>query len=212
MDGLLLREREVAGCGICLAVVCDGVGSLTEGGYASSAALHWISNWFDEIENVCGLGLRLRSQVLAVNGDIIAAAREQGLQTATTLSAILLIDEKYYVVHAGDSRIYMYNGKTLQQLTPDHCANGKLTSCIGRKEEIELFYGEGDYQGDLILLCSDGLYKKMDEKYMLAELKRMRVKRLRRTLERLAQHVIQCGETDNISLAIVIGGNGGVMK
>ena len=54
------------------------------------------------------------------------------------------------------------------------------------------------------LLCSDGLYKRMDGDFLQAELSRLSPRTIRRTMERLSEYVIGRGETDNISVALMM--------
>lgn len=204
MDRLLLKKRTIAGQDVFLAVVCDGVGSMENGAVASSNAVQMLRAWMDDLEDTARLGLRLRDYVLEVNRQIVVQAREMGIRTATTLSALLLTEDQYYVVHAGDSRIYSFENEQLVQLTVDQVASGKLTTCIGYTEHMTLYYNEGIQQGKRFLLCSDGLYKRMNIDYLKQELAGVNGRTIKKVLERLTQYVIAQGETDNISVAIVL--------
>lgn len=204
MDSLLLKERSVNGQSICLAVICDGVGSTQDGAFASAEAIKMIGDWFDHIECMDRLGLQLRDYVLKINKSIVQKARQQGFHAASTLSALLLCEKHYYIVNVGDSRIYSFSNGQLTQLTQDQSSNGKLTSWLGRPKWTEIFYNEGFCMQKRFLLCSDGLYKKMKESYLRTELINIEEKKLKKTIERLIQYVVRQGETDNISLAIVI--------
>lgn len=204
MDSLLLKERPIMNETVYLAMVCDGVGSMADGAFAASEAVRRISAWFDSLSDTFRIGLRLRDMVLEVNQKITDMAREQGLRTASTLSALLLVGDRFYIVHAGDSRIYGYRDGEITRLTQDDTSeDGKLTACIGRGRLDRLFYNEGIVQEKLFLLCSDGLYKRMDEAYLLAELEQADGRKLQKTIERLARYVVDRGERDNISLALV---------
>ena len=125
-------------------------------------------------------------------------------KTATTLSALLLAGEKYYIVHTGDSRIYSMKDGVLKHLTQDQVLNGKLTSCLGRREKMDLFYDERNYDGEDFLLCTDGMYKRMNEKFLCDELSKIRRKNMRKSMEELARYTIEQGEHDNISLALLV--------
>ena len=204
MDSLLLKTRMIQGRNFCIAVVCDGVGSMRDGQFAAVTAVTLLNHWFSQIEDDCVCGPCLREQVLKVNRAIYDEAQNRRLQTATTLSALLIGPEKYSVVHAGDSRIYCYQDGKVTTLTQDHVsAAGKLTSCLGRWPETQILYQEGSLGRCLFLLCSDGLYKRMDAGLLQRELKRAGHRQFRKTLERLSQYVIAQGEKDNISLALV---------
>lgn len=204
MDSLFLKERSVAGESVCLAVVCDGVGSTQNGAFASAVAVKLLSDWFNHLECIDCLGSQLRDCVLRINEHIVQEARRQGLRTASTLSALLLCGGRYHIANIGDSRVYRFDDEGIWQLTQDQTSNGKLTSWLGRPEETEVFYSEGLCGEGQFLICSDGLYKRMDEAYLRSELLRAERKKLKKTIERLIQYVVRQGETDNISLAIVI--------
>ena len=97
----------------------------------------------------------------------------------TTLTLALVSGWKLFVVHAGDSRCYLFRGGQLRQLTADHTIAGELArrgvidaAAAGRhqfRHVVTNVLGGGhtgvqsDVQrveletGDLVLLCSDGL-------------------------------------------------------
>ena len=96
----------------------------------------------------------------------------------TTLVAGLFVDNKLVIAHIGDSRLYCLRHETLIQVTEDHSllqeqlnsglitfeqartANYKnlVTRALGVDPEVEPEVQELDVkQGDIFLLCSDGL-------------------------------------------------------
>jgi len=214
MDSLLLRKRSVVGRDILLAVVCDGVGSMEHGSYASAYAAKALNQWFDQAEDVQRLGLRLRDRVLEINQEIIAEAEANGLRTASTLSALLLTGPKYYIVHTGDSRVYCWADHKLVQLTTDQSQGGQLTACLGHRGYTDLTYNEGLCTGQGFLICSDGLYKRMDLEHLRQKLGDLKKKNIRKVLAHLVSYVEERGETDNISLALVLCDmkKGGIVK
>ena len=204
MDSLLLKRGSIGKKDALLAVVCDGVGSLADGAYASGAAARMLGEWFDETETIERVGLRMRDAVLEINSIVMAEGRQKNLETASTLSALLMIGNDYYIVHVGDSRIYMYEDGALSVLTADDVSeSGRLTSYIGRKDGIFIQYYEGAAAGKTFLVCSDGLYKRMDTDLLTATLKNWGKKTLKEPIEVLPRYVIDRGEQDNISLALV---------
>lgn len=204
MDSLLVKERTIAGEWICLAVVCDGVGSLESGALAASQAVRQLGAWLNGLEDISRAGLNLRQAVLRINEQIIDQARNLGIRTATTLSALLLTGGRYYIVHAGDSRIYSWGEEGLRQLTRDDITQeGKLSECIGRSSRPSLFYSEGESEKRIFLLCSDGLYKRMEPDYLSRQLERADRGEFRKAMEHLVEYVVDRGEPDNISVAIV---------
>lgn len=203
MDSLLLKCRTVEDKAVLLTVVCDGVGSLADGAFASGAAVRMLNDWFDQVTYTDRIGLRLRDAVLAINTQIVTLAEENGFQTASTLSALLLLDDTYHMVHIGDSRIYMYE-KALSILTKDDVSeNGKLSACIGRSDRILLQYGEGHAEGSSFLVCSDGLYKRATDDFIAQKMQVSNNRMVKVAAKALVYHAIEQGERDNISLALI---------
>ena len=206
MDSLLLKSRRIIKSNAMIAVVCDGVGSLTDGGFASAMAVRLLIEWFSSVNSTNHIGLRMRDAVYLINARIISESKQKNLETASTLSALLLIEHNYYITHLGDSRIYCYEDKTdaLSILTNDDVSeSGKLSAYIGKTEDIFLQYSEGTAIGKTFLVCSDGLYKRMDAEFMTNNLKTWNAKAKDKSLNALSQYVIERGERDNISLALI---------
>ena len=204
MDSLLLNSRRIAGKNSVLAVVCDGVGSLADGAFASGTAAVMLSEWFNKQASVERIGLIMRDTVLEINFRIVAQARERDLNTASTLSALLLVEDDYFIVHIGDSRIYSYGDGGMSVHTGDDVSeSGKLLGYIGKRDEIFLQYSEGAATGKTFLVCSDGLYKRMDENFMATVMRNWSKRSVKEPIESLPQYVIKRGEQDNITLAIV---------
>ena len=204
MDSLLLTSRQISGTPSILAVVCDGVGSMADGAYASMEAVRLLNGWFSRTDSTERAGLRLRDEIFSINAIITASAAGKGMKTATTLSALLLIGRQYYIVHAGDSRVYSVGSLGLTLLTIDFVTeSGRLTSAIGNHHNPELYYAEGIAPNDAFMLCSDGLYKRVDDKSLLACIDTSNRKTLNKSLAQLSRLAIQRGESDNISIALV---------
>lgn len=205
MDSLLLKSRKIQGAELCLAAVCDGVGSLADGAYAASSAVQMLRNWFENLEDTANLGLRLRDYVFSINLAIVTKARSRQIKTACTLSCLLLWSGQYAVVHLGDSRIYTWMGDRLLQLTEDQVRAGRLTAALGHRIDTEVFYTEGLCgAGQSFLICSDGLYKQMDPGILSAAMQKSSRRNLHRTIRNLAEYVIGRGERDNVSVALLI--------
>jgi PPM family protein phosphatase len=96
----------------------------------------------------------------------------------TTLSVVLIRNEKAYWIHVGDTRIYLFRDGRLSQITEDHTVpqllvkDGEITkeaarvhplhhvllNCIGPDED-EADQGNFSVTGkDLLMLSSDGLH------------------------------------------------------
>ena len=203
MDSLLLKERNISGTEVCLAAVCDGVGSLENGAVASSLAIQILIDWLNRLTTTERIGLKLLDTVHDINQKIVQEAINNHVRTASTLSALLMVDGKYYTSHVGDSRIYSCAEEGFHQLTEDQVLNGKLTSYLGCPETISVHYSEGECTGKKFLLCSDGLYKKLDAGYHAKFCTQADKKNLSRLLKKLVQAAVDNGENDNISAALV---------
>ena len=204
MDSLLLKSGRIDDKIALLAVVCDGVGSLEEGAYASSIAVRMLNDWFNELSSIDCIGLKMRNTILDINFQIVSDTKKKNINTASTLSAVLLVESTYYIVHIGDSRVYSFQDNILSILTNDDVSStGKLTAYIGKTENITLQYYEGVVECDFFLLCTDGLYKRMNVDFMIERIRKSGKRTLKKTIEALTQYVIKSGEKDNISLALV---------
>lgn len=205
MDSLLLKSRTVAGTEVCLAAVCDGVGSLADGALSAQWAVQMLYNWLENLEDAEELGARLRDYVQTMNLAIRTKAQKQQAETACTLSCLLLWRQWYYLAHVGDSRIYLWEQGALRQLTQDQARRGRLTQAMGHREHVTVFFQQGEQRGEQrFLLCSDGLYKRMEPETLGACMARLNRRSLQKALRQLTEHVISQGERDNISAALLI--------
>ena len=205
MDSLLLKSRTVAGTDVCLAAVCDGVGSLADGALSAQWAEQIQYNWMQNREDAEELGARLRDYVQTMNLAIRTKAQKQQAETACTLSCLLLWRQWYCLAHVGDSRIYLWEQGALRQLTQDQARRGRLTQAMGHREHVTVFFQQGEQRGEQrFLLCSDGLYKRMEPETLGACMARLNRRSLQKALRQLTEHVISQGERDNISAALLI--------
>jgi protein phosphatase len=125
-------------------------------------------------------GNRLKTAVRYANNKVLDTTREsaeyEGM--ATTVVGVLVDGATANLAHVGDSRIYLYRKHTLGQLTSDHSwVNEQIKSGIisadqarthplrnvvtralgGRADlEVEMQVHRAE-DGDILLLCSDGL-------------------------------------------------------
>lgn len=204
MDSILLKGREEAGLSALVAVVCDGVGSMCDGAFASGTAARELGKWFDALEGFECAGLKMRDAILKINASIVQEVKRRNISTASTMSAMLFVDGRYHIVHIGDSRIYACDGYTLSRMTNDDVSEtGFLTAYIGQDSSIIPQYLEGEVGGRTFLICSDGLYKRMDDQYLAAHMKANSLRAAKNSIAQLTQYVIERGEKDNITTALI---------
>ena len=157
-DHILYVNRKEAGHETGLFLVADGMGGLACGmetsGYIVQEFLRW---WEQDVSWMFAYG----------------KTSDEGQRTGSTLSLLFVLDEKYYIKHLGDSRIYYSHSGQIRQITEDQTTvqkvrrrNGEeyyksvLTMCVGIPERPKAYTTVGTLAPeDCFLLCSDGLYK-----------------------------------------------------
>ncbi|MBI5380228.1 MAG: bifunctional protein-serine/threonine kinase/phosphatase [Nitrospirae bacterium] len=163
-----LRKRK----GILLAIA-DGLGGHEEGMRASQIAVKMVLEDYYGTPESWSTKRSLAQVIQAANRWIHEDGKRTGAvrPMATTLSVLCLRGVRYTLAHVGDSRAYLYRQGKLQQLTADHCWHGSptsigghgLTRAIGMEPEVRLDIQEGGIQeGDLFLLCTDGVSRVLD--------------------------------------------------
>ena len=114
-------------CGeAAFAVMCDGMGGLEQGEVASATVVQAYEQWFlKDLPHLLARGFseeilekvwyRLANDC---NVRIAEYSMEQKAPMGTTLTAMLLLEGRYYISHVGDCRAYVM-GNGMEQLTED---------------------------------------------------------------------------------------------
>lgn len=204
-------------------IVADGVGGADAGEvasqYASEQAIsHYLTTFlaFDWGERVLGA-------MQAANTDLrkLASERNDKRRMATTMVAAAIHDGQVVIGNVGDSRAYLWREGTLEQITKDQSLVARLVeegaitadeaathphrniilSSIGSEKRPPIDLYERDMQpGDLLLLCSDGLIRHVEDDEIGAIIGSMDKGDAADDLVRLARNR---GGEDNISVAII---------
>lgn len=158
------------------------------------------------------------------NAAIAEAARRQPEYEGmgATLVMAVLQPGRITVAHLGDSRAYRWSGGTLEQLTRDHCwldeqiTQGSLsidallasryknvvTRALGIEDQIELeVHDHPALEGDVFLLCSDGLSDMLDATQIAAVLGAEGT--LAHKVQRLIDEANGHGGRDNVSAILM---------
>lgn len=125
-DSLMAKILSIDGEEVALAVLCDGVGGLAKGEVASATVVKAFDKWFSErfpeifySDNVDSLIYSDWQKLLEVyNCKIREFGIANNISLGTTITAILLLRERYYIVNIDDSRTYEISNK-VRQLTKD---------------------------------------------------------------------------------------------
>ena len=166
--------------------VADGIGGASFGDLASKLALRsgWDQapnaikwGWIITDREIEDLKEHLELVFSQMEQTLLERAKVDPKFTGmgTTLTGAYTVGPEAFIAHAGDSRAYLYHQGTLTQLTRDHtlaqqCLDAGLpvtsrswhhilTNCLGgtdREVEVE-FHHLQLTDGDLLLLCTDGL-------------------------------------------------------
>ncbi|MBQ9936550.1 MAG: serine/threonine-protein phosphatase [Lachnospiraceae bacterium] len=195
-DSLAIKVVETKKGKVAFAIVCDGMGGLSKGELASKEVIMAFSDWFDNtlIDQINANGLdegKLVSQwndiIQVQNKRLGEYGEKNSIMLGTTVSAILLFNEDYYIVHVGDSRVYALSDRVLQ-LTKDQTfiareiEAGRMTveqsktdprrsvllQCVGASQVVEPEFVKGRITKNTVyMLCSDGFRHQISEKEML---------------------------------------------
>ena len=206
-----------------LFMIADGMGGHKAGDYASRYAV-------DTICGEAGRsGEKIPEKILqrainAANTGIFELSREnrdfEGM--GTTLVAATIDGNRLKVGNVGDSRLYIVNGKHIRQITTDHSLveemirmggldresarthpnKNIITRAVGVAYAVSVdFYEVQLQEGDIVLLCSDGLSNMLEDEEI-----RMIVNAQRDIMEKaeaLVRAANQNGGRDNISLILI---------
>ncbi len=219
---------------ILLGVVCDGMGGLAKGEVASAMLAKAFSRWFhQEFPRLLYSGLEVNALreswtnlILEQNQKISNYGLECNVSLGTTLAALLLVDNIYYIINVGDSRVYytkdgfhqmtldqtyvqreMDLGRMTQEEAKTHPRRNVLLQCVGASSVIEPDFYVGEYQRDsLFMMCSDGFrhvitpeefHEKMKPELMVTE------EKMKETAVYFTELNKGRGEDDNISVVLI---------
>jgi serine/threonine protein phosphatase PrpC len=177
-----------------LAVVCDGMGGHSDGERAAAIAEQTLSERFKEAPKplidplgFLHLALGAAHQRVVIHG--ITTPVES--RPRATCAACIVQDGSAYWGHVGDSRIYLLRGRQIVQRTRDHShvelllregliekdemqghpMRNYVESCLGGEAllpEMTIGLRVPVTAGDVLLLCTDGLWGNLGESDLMA--------------------------------------------
>jgi len=208
-----------------LFIVADGMGGHEAGEIASSLAIKTLDELLTEDEILQKGGEGLRQAVKSANTIIYNEAKINSRCTGmgTTVTAAMFTDIHLYIAHIGDSRAYLIRDESIKLLTKDHSLVGELvrqgeltekeainhphrnvlTRALGTEPEVEIDLMEVNTKpGDLLLLCTDGLYNLVQNDEILQAVLN-NGDDLRKTVDQLVKLSLNRGGLDNITVVLV---------
>ncbi len=223
-DAYLIMES----IGLCS--VADGMGGHYGGNIASSIAVQILSEIFTQTYNPNGneqeLLTFLKETISKGNMEIYERNKQDMFPSGmgTTVVALLLKEPKVFLGFVGDSRIYLYRDKKLAQVSEDHSLVAELirngiiskneamyhqnkniiTRALGMNEDLQVDGKILDLQeGDVFLLCSDGLSDLIPEVEMENILERY-VQDLEGAVNYMVDQANNAGGFDNITVVLAL--------
>ena len=186
-----------------LFVVADGMGGHRDGHVASNAVVSVLGQ---TLRTELSFEQRIETATRAIEGvsaTLDAQSRASpGLDISGSTAVALIVGDAYACcLWVGDSRLYLFRDDQLYLVSEDHADEyGVLTRAVGSTAAVEVDRRILEIcDGDIFLLCSDGLLKGMEEG-ALAEL-------LASTGEapadRLLAKSIAGGSNDDITVIVV---------
>jgi serine/threonine protein phosphatase PrpC len=206
-----------------LAVVADGMGGHASGEIASQMAAQSVHYIFyrdaQPVPAALAQGFAAANFAIHERGQTDPACAGMG----TTCTAVVLRDDRIWLGHVGDSRAYLIRSGKIWPISEDHSLvaelvrQGKLTEteakdfpdrnvilrALGVAPQVEpMIWQDGlpAKDGDVLVLCSDGLTDVVDDNTIretaasLAPLE---------ACEALIQHALSGGGPDNVSVGVL---------
>ncbi len=187
--GLALSSDE-SGSELFIAV-CDGMGGMDHGDYASSLASYYLRNLFELMPEYIRNASLYQHCIKSVDRCVAEFTDTSGvlLRSGTTLVSAYVKNMQLYYMSIGDSRLYVFENNNLSQVTVDQnyalllrqkVLNGEMTRAEAdaepRKDALINYVGKGDIdmfecndtgivlsEGSLVMACSDGLTKALSD-------------------------------------------------
>ena len=233
-DSVCVKIAQTADKGqVAMVVMCDGMGGLEKGEFASAYVIETLSAWFEKelpsrlpAYSWDNLSREWVGMVTEMNQRLLDYGKTIHVNLGTTLSALLIIEEKYMIVHVGDSRIYKIKSKvepltedqtfihreisrgamTLEQAKLDSRRN-MLLQCVGASKVVEPEISFGEVPGESVfVLCSDGFWHVWEEQELYEALKPdciLEEKKTEKILTEMVETVKSRNEKDNITVIVL---------
>ncbi|MBO4401916.1 MAG: Stp1/IreP family PP2C-type Ser/Thr phosphatase [Selenomonadaceae bacterium] len=202
-------------------VVADGMGGAAAGEIASRMLVETVEDFLPSVPRPWHEDI-LQKSILKANAAILRTARsnENYRGMGTTATILHLYDGRAYYAHVGDSRLYRLRNNQLEQITEDHSyveelvrrgtltpeearvhpLKNLLTQAVGVIEEISVDTASFSVaDGDIYLLCTDGLTNMISDK-TIAEI----LSNSSSPVEELIDAALDNGGHDNISAIVIV--------
>jgi protein phosphatase len=207
-----------------LTIVADGMGGHSSGEVASQMAVELISrNYYSDQERDATKALRKAVESANTEIFITSMVNRKFFGMGTTIIALVLLNDRAFAAHVGDSRLYRLRERKLELLTVDHSQvmemvkQGIITleearnhddknvilRAVGTQPVVEVEMSDvfAVKPNDQFLLCSDGLCDMLEDE----EIRRiwLDAKDVAAACEQMIEEAKRRGGNDNITVGIV---------
>jgi serine/threonine protein phosphatase PrpC len=200
--------------------VADGMGGHDRGDRASGIVKEELARLRPSAAGLDGMVAAVRDSLSAAHARLRAEFGSSG-SSGTTVVVLVVEDDRYVCLWAGDSRLYRCAHGTVERLTTDHslvqelvssgaitpqAAQGhplanRITRAVGVEPTLDLeMRGGRCVDGERFLLSSDGLHGLVDDE---AVARLATINDLDAAAEALISAALEAGGTDNVSLVLV---------
>ena len=221
----LNQDSYLASSELNLYIVADGMGGQAAGEVASSEAVSCIADYVNEARDSGSRKDVFKEAVVKANSKIYDLGHDdlEKRGMGTTVVAVRIFDDQAFIANVGDSRAYLFRQGNLTQITSDHSLMNQqfqagiidetqlehypfpniITRAVGSEPQVEVdIFTEKLEDGDLILLCSDGLTSMVPDEnicYILS----LGENDLEVTTEALIVSANENGGSDNITVLLM---------
>lgn len=200
--------------------VADGVGGWHAGDRASALVVELLGA-IATIGNGAALLGTVKAQLETANASLLREAQATGRPSATTVVVLMIAGRHFACTWAGDSRLYLWRHGELRQLTRDHTEaqalvdaglmtleeaerrtnRNAIARAVGASERLDLEMLQSPLEdGDVFLLCTDGLTKMVRDEEIAASLPGTHPEA---AVEALLDRSLERGAVDNVTIVIV---------
>lgn len=180
-------------------LLADGMGGMEGGEKASNQSVDTLLDDYRLLEEGSNITSFLRHSIAKLDAMVFNLKNDSGqrLGAGTTLVGVILEEDKLYWASVGDSRIYIIREGEIARMTTDHNLLTRLMKQVEagkmsleeamadkQREALTSYIGIGGIEqidlsekplqlktGDIILLCSDGLYRSLSDEEILEKVR-----------------------------------------
>lgn len=223
-----------------LFIVADGMGGHMAGEIASRISVETFAENFNrslkgktkktsynkKADNLTSIHIKelLSGSIQIANREVFnkAVSKSEYYGMGTTFTGCYIQEYKVYIIHVGDSRLYVKRGSEFKLLTSDHTIVGELfrrgeisyddtfnhpqrnylTKVLGVAEDVDPDFSSHEIlPEDIILICSDGLNSMLKDEEISSIIDKYR--NAHDIAKNLIKGAIKKGGLDNITVIVI---------